>query len=136
MSSKTDLKPLVRLYTEACHFPDDVFVFGHFQSLFLLVLGVQSNPQIHEKQGSGKAQKRDLPSKKKMQTSKQNEPFNFASFYVYPPPCAATLRSAYAKDYIVQHAPCDVGIIKVDSNGPVTRPCVEKGMTAGWRVCY
>ena len=31
-----------------------------------------------------------------------------------------------AKDYVVQHAPCDVGIIKVDSNDPVTRPAGGK----------
>lgn len=62
--------------------------------------------KVSKKQGSGMAHIRDLAPKKGKQHPLVK--FHGSIFCV--------------QDYVVQHAPCDVGIIKVDSNDPVTRP--------------
>lgn len=79
------------------------------------VFGMFLEYKVSKKQGSGKAHIRNLPPKKE---GKQ-QPWTWSSMGPFNA----------AKDYVVQHAPCDVGIIKVDSNDPVTRPAGGKYLT-------
>ena len=70
--------------------------------------------KVSKKQGFGKAHVQGPTSNKRGKTTPALN-VKFHGFHSMP-----------RKDYVVQHAPCDVGIIKVDSNDPVTRPAGGK----------